>query len=830
MTTLKTPNPSKQQVWQQNAHYRPYPTIPNAFDWFKQGINLNDKVFIYNQQFNEQWGERQGFLTQANKEYLYQRDQTLAKNMATLAEDIENIQKNLAQMKNPWQLVQDYMTYCADSSQRFIQTLDILRERGDVFLEHEAAGCPPVLTYDYEIIMDAATFDRPCNYVLMQILPPEGIIIDPKKRPYIIVDPRAGHGGGIGGFKHDSQVGVALSAGHAVYFVAFKRMPEPTQTLADVCYAEAKFVHEVMERHPESHNPVIIGNCQGGWAILILAATHPEITGPIVLNGSPVSAWSGQVGISPMRYKAGVTGGTWLSMLAADLGNGVFDGAWLVNNFEQLNPSRNFIGKYYDLYKNPAVNKERFLDFERWWGGFFLMNEQEIRWIVENIFVGNGLARNTAQLEPGVNIDLKTIHAPIIIFASYGDNITPPQQAVSWVMDTYSDEREIEVCGQRIVYMIHEDVGHLGIFVSSSIANREHKSIATLLSTIEVMPPGLYELVIEDTHGEGKEMQFTVNLAPRTFKDLEKINNSRHDEEIFRAVNRFSKAQTQVYEAYIRPYIKAMSNDITANYLRVINPLRLQRSLWSSKNPFANVIRTLNFTPVAINPMPQNAKEPVSTHTAIKKQQEYMAGTNAAAPLPAKQPLLANNFFVQMEKLMMDNLINTIDFYRDWQGYAQENFFFNFWGMPWVRNYGKVEKSRLLNNPDALTQDTNVKNALKEIKQGGFVEAILRMMILVSKSSDGKIDDIKMAKFAKTLTERPFNQLTPQEIKAILLEQTIIVRFEEQQAIDTLPSLLKTAENKKKAMEILTTIMEDSVGLSTYTQNMMERIKNKLAV
>jgi hypothetical protein len=34
-------------------------------------------------------------------------------------------------------------------------------------------------------------------------------VID-KKRPYIIIDPRAGHGPGIGGFKADSQVGVAL--------------------------------------------------------------------------------------------------------------------------------------------------------------------------------------------------------------------------------------------------------------------------------------------------------------------------------------------------------------------------------------------------------------------------------------------------------------------------------------------------------------------------------------------------------------------------------------------------------------------------------------------
>ena len=62
------------------------------------------------------------------------------------------------------------------------------------------------------------------------------------KRPYMIIDPRAGHGAGIGGFKSDSQVGVALHDGHPVYFVVFRPHPEPGQTLADVMRAEAAFV------------------------------------------------------------------------------------------------------------------------------------------------------------------------------------------------------------------------------------------------------------------------------------------------------------------------------------------------------------------------------------------------------------------------------------------------------------------------------------------------------------------------------------------------------------------------------------------------------------
>lgn len=827
----------QQSIWQEKTPRKSLLSLPTPLDWVNQGVKFNQNLFTYNNQLNQQWAERQDFLTQAKQAYLEQRNDNLALNAKTLAEDIQKVHTTFQDRKNPFQLWQDYVTYCTDSSQRLLQTLDILRERGDIFIEHESAGCPPVLDYEYELVQDATTFERPCNYVLLKILPPDGVTIDNNKRPYIIIDPRAGHGGGIGGFKHDSQVGVALAGGHPVYFVAFKRLPEPTQTIADVCHAEAQFVQTVIERHPNANQPVIIGNCQGGWAILILAATHPEITGPIVLNGSPVSAWSGQVGINPMRYKAGVSGGTWLSMLTADMGNGVFDGAWLVNNFEQLNPSRNYIGKYYDLYKNPLPNRQRFLDFERWWGGFFLMNEAEIRWIVENIFVGNRLARNTAQLETGTNIDLKSINAPIIIFASYGDNITPPPQAINWVMDTYSDEREIEICGQRIVYMIHEHVGHLGIFVSSSIANREHKGIATLLDTIEIMPPGLYELVIEDTQGNGDAMQFEVNLAPRTFDDLKKIDATRNDEAMFKAIHRLSKAQAQSYETFVRPFVKATSNDLTADYLRAMHPLRLQRSLWSSKNPLAKGLTALAKTPdshTADNlanptaPVKNTAQVPLVTKTASKKQLEHMTGTNASATLPVKQPKLDNNLFMHLEKLWIDNVINAVDLWRDWQGFAQEQLFFTVWGMPWFINYGQPEASRQLHKPDHLSQGTAVKQALKKIEDGGFVEAVLRMMILVSKSPDGKVDNAEMAKFAKILSEKPFSDLDEATLGKILQQQTIMVRFDEEHAINSLPKLLKTADDRQKAMTLLKQVMDDTDTLSSHTQAVMLKIKDKL--
>ena len=161
-----------------------------------------------------------------------------------------------------WGLWANGARYAVDFAQRSILFWDTLRQRGNNFIEHERQGLPPVLRFDYEIVMDGRSLERPVNYALLRIVPPKGVTVDPKRRPYVIIDPRGGHGPGIGGFKDDSQVGVALHEGHPVYFVIFFPNPEPGQTLLDVCNAEREFVHRVRELHPDAPKPGIVGNCQ----------------------------------------------------------------------------------------------------------------------------------------------------------------------------------------------------------------------------------------------------------------------------------------------------------------------------------------------------------------------------------------------------------------------------------------------------------------------------------------------------------------------------------------------------------------------------------------
>ncbi len=425
-----------------------------------------------------------------------------------------------------WGPVGEYVT---DAMQRTILFWDVMRQRSAQYYEQKAKAVPHVLSFDAELVLDGRTFAKPVNYLLVRIHAPDGMAIDPRKRPFVVVDPRAGHGPGIGGFKADSELGVAMRAGHPAYFVGFTPDPMPGQTIEDIMHAEAVFLEKVIALHPGAEGkPCVIGNCQAGWAVLLVAAIRPELFGPIIVPGSPLSYWAGIEGENPMRYTGGLAGGSWMTALAGDLGNGKFDGGMLVENFENLNPSNTLWTKNYNLWAKVDSEGPRFIEFEKWWGGHVNLNAEEIQWIVDQLFVGNRLATAEIVTAEGERVDLRNIRSPIICFCSKGDNITPPQQALGWIVDLYGSDDDIRACGQTIVYSVHESVGHLGIFVSGGVAKKEHQEFASNVDLIDVLPPGLYEAVMsprsaDDANPEAIGGDWIVRFEPRTIDDIRAI-------------------------------------------------------------------------------------------------------------------------------------------------------------------------------------------------------------------------------------------------------------------------------------------------------------------
>lgn len=508
--------------------------------------------------------------------------------------------------------LQQALAYYIDRWQRTILFLDTLRERADNMLAHEEAGMPPALDFDFETVLDARSFEPPANYALLRVTrcraDRAADCVDENKAPVIIIDPRAGHGPGIGGSKRDSEVGMALHEGHPTYFVIFFPLPSPQQLLSDVLHALRRFVEVVSARH-HGKAPVLYGNCQAGWAATLLAADCEGLTGVTVLNGSPLSYWAGASDVNPMRLTGGLLGGVWLTHLLADLGNGRFDGAWLVQNFENLNPANTLWEKNYKLFAHIDSGRERFLEFERWWTGYYFLSREEIMAIVENLFIGNKLERGTMRVDDCCYVNLKRIRNPLVIFASSGDNITPPHQALNWVPVVYPGTAELKLAGQRIVYLLNTHVGHLGIFVSSNVAKFEHRAILESLPELEALEPGLYEMKISNPTGDPdcRKPQYTVHFEERKVEQI----HYAYPQQSFEKVQAVSEWNEQLYRNTLSPWITAFATPLSAEILKWLHPMRAGHLLYSGRvNPWmapvaawANLVRSTRMAADDANPL-----------------------------------------------------------------------------------------------------------------------------------------------------------------------------------------------------------------------------------
>ena len=354
-----------------------------------------------------------------------------------------------------------------------------------------------------------------------------------------------------------------------------------------------------------------------------------------------------------MRYSGGLLGGSWLTALTSDLGHGKFDGAWLVQNFENQNPANTLWSKQYNLYSKIDTEAPRYLGFERWWGGHVNLNAEEIQFIVDELFIGNNLAAGKIQTSDGVTVDLRNIRSPIVVFCSKGDNITPPQQALGWILDLYENVDEIRSYGQTIVYTIHESVGHLGIFVSGGVAKKQHDEFSSNIDLIDTLPPGLYEAVFEPKTEDTANPDlvtgdWVMRCEVRTLDDIRALGgNDAADERRFATAARVSEINLALYRTFVQPAIRAAVTPPVAEWMQQMHPLRLQYELFSNANPL--------MAPVAA----------MADH--VRKD---------------RKPVAADNPFIAMQENVSRQIVAALDSWRDMSETLAERTFLSIYGSP----------------------------------------------------------------------------------------------------------------------------------------------------
>jgi len=692
--------------------------------------------------------------------------------------------------------------YLVDTGQRSVLFLDVMRRRGEQYREHLAETVPHVLNYTVELVADGRNLKRPVNYGLVRVTPPAGVEIDPRRRPFVVIDPRAGHGPGIGGFKADSEIGVAMKAGHPCYFVGFMPDPMPGQTIEDIARAEGTFLEKVIALHPDADGkPCVIGNCQAGWAIMILASLRPELFGPIIVAGSPLSYWAGVRGKNPMRYSGGLLGGSWLTALTSDLGGGRFDGAWLVQNFENMNPSNTLWTKQYNVYSKVDTEADRYLEFERWWGGHVNLNAEEIQFIVDELFIGNNLAAGRIKTSDGEVVDLRKIRSPIVVFCSKGDNITPPQQALGWILDLYKDVDEIRYYGQTIVYTVHETVGHLGIFVSGGVAKKEHAEFSSNIDLIDVLPPGLYEATFEAKSDDTQNPdlahgKWIMRCEQRTLDDLRALGgNSPEDERRFATAKKVSEINLSNYRTFVQPWVRAMAVPQAAEWMRKLHPLRVSYEVFGNEGPLMKSVAT--------------EAETVREH---------------------RKPAARSNPFLEAQETVSRSIVDALDKWRDAQESLSESMFLAIYGSPALQAAVGVDPNA---NPSPRPEMTAEHRKLLEariaelksnIPVGGIRECGIRALLYVGMTR-GMVDERSLEALRRMRGEDTGARITLSQFKMLVREQFFMLLLDQEACLAAIPKMLPPDMDARRAVfTAIREVLSAAGDISGETRRRLDRI------
>jgi hypothetical protein len=300
-----------------------------------------------------------------------------------------------------------------------------------------------------------------------------------------------------------------------------------------------------------------------------------------------------------------------------------------------------------------------------------------------------------------------------------------------------------------------------------------------VLKSIEALPPGLYGMEILERARPDGGIDYEVQFVERRLEEVAKRLNrfKRMDEKPFEEVEKLAQFNQYAYELFARPLVEALSSRFTADLGRRFHPLRVQNWAISELNPWLSWL-----VPAA----------------------EMVRSQRLACPqeAPARQ----------IEQYMSKLVSASLDFYRDMRDAASEALFFEIFGnLLLLRHAGqpgwKERRQERLTEPEVLPI---AKDALATIDKGAYPEAVARVSALLARHGDPvPLDRLHLRrelieKFASLLPET-----TPIEQRRIRGTQEIIVQYEPNRALQTLPQLLASPGDRERLKALLEGVLAD---------------------
>ena len=301
------------------------------------------------------------------------------------------------------------------------------------------------------------------------------------------------------------------------------------------------------------------------------------------------------------------------------------------------------------------------------------------------------------------------------------------------------------------------------------------------MDLIDLLPPGLYEAVITEADQAGDnprlvQGRYSFVLEKRTLNDIRALGcNDAEDDRRFATVARLSEVNESLYQTFVRPALRPAVTPAIADAIREIHPNRFGFGFFSDRNPFVAAVAPL-----------------------------------AEAIQSDRRPAAQNNPLLTLEHLASGWIETSLKLWGQTRDALAEQSFLALYGSPLLQslvglNAENAESRRRIERD--VTREATASRLRAElesaIERGGVVEAFVRAQAYILVPT-GEVDDRAFVALQEIRRGAP-PEYVPDfaQFREVVRQQFLIIHLDEARAIEALPKLAATAEDRRLVLESL---------------------------
>lgn len=203
-----------------------------------------------------------------------------------------------------------------------------------------------------------------------------------------------------------------------------------------------------------------------------------------------------------------------------------------------------------------------------------------------------------------------------------------------------------------------------------------------------------------------------------------------------------------------------------------------------------------------------------------------------------RKPVKEDNIFLKTEKLVSGLIEESLNFYQSTRDLISETLFFTIYDNPWIKDLflhegdlqhaGTGESTPCSRGNTQLFEELEKQLWYRAMTTGGFSEAVIRIMLAVSRADDMlNMMEYDVAKRCLKTDER-LKAMTADQLKAAITEQAALLEKDRNTALATLPELIPDKADREAAVAIAGS-MADVDGMKKFKKTqMLKRIEGIL--